>query len=81
MIFLGLTTVIVYFLPRGVTGLLEDGWAALGRPLELQRGPTGPLLDAWACLMRADFIVSARYSFTLTVMALEQNLPRPSEKR
>ncbi len=26
--------VIVYFLPRGVTGLIEDGWAALSRPLE-----------------------------------------------
>src|SRR4029077_7125109 len=25
--------VIVYFLPRGVTGLIEDGWTALGRPL------------------------------------------------
>ena len=44
--------VIVYFLPRGVTGLLEDGWAALGRPLELPRGFTGPLVDAWAWLSR-----------------------------
>ena len=44
--------VIVYFLPRGVTGLIEDGWAALGRPLELPRGLTGPLLDAWAWLSR-----------------------------
>jgi branched-chain amino acid transport system permease protein len=44
--------VIVYFLPRGVTGLLEDGWAALARPLELPRGFTGPLLDAWAWLSR-----------------------------
>jgi branched-chain amino acid transport system permease protein len=42
--------VIVYFLPRGVTGLLEDGWAALGRPLEPPRGLTGPLLDAWTRL-------------------------------
>ena len=38
-ILLGLVfMVIVYFLPRGVTGLLEDGWAALGRPLEWPRG-------------------------------------------
>jgi len=44
--------VIVYFLPRGVTGLIEDGWAALGRPLELPRGLTGPVLDAWAWLSR-----------------------------
>ncbi len=44
--------VIVYFLPRGVTGLIEDGWAALSRPLELPRGLTGPLLDAWAWLSR-----------------------------
>ena len=44
--------VIVYFLPRGVTGLLEDGWAALGRPIELRRGLTGPLVDAWEWLSR-----------------------------
>jgi len=35
-----------------VTGLIEDGWAALSRPLELPRGLTGPLLDAWAWLSR-----------------------------
>jgi len=52
-ILLGLVfMVIVYFLPRGVTGLLEDGWAALGRPLEWPRGVTGPLIDAWAWLSR-----------------------------
>ena len=52
-ILLGLVfMVIVYFLPRGVTGLLEDGWAALGRPLEWPRGVTGPLVDAWAWLSR-----------------------------
>jgi branched-chain amino acid transport system permease protein len=44
--------VIVYFLPRGVTGLIEDGWIALGRPLELQRGLTGPLRDVWNWLSR-----------------------------
>jgi branched-chain amino acid transport system permease protein len=50
-VFLGLVfMVIVYFLPRGVTGILEDGWAALGRPIELRRGLTGPLTDAWAWL-------------------------------
>jgi hypothetical protein len=44
--------IIIYFLPDGVTGLIENGWAALGRPLELQRGLTGPLIDAWAWLSR-----------------------------
>jgi len=44
--------VIVYFLPRGLTGLIEEGWAALGRPVDLPRGLTGPLLDAWAWLSR-----------------------------
>ncbi len=44
--------VIVYFLPRGLTGLLEDGWEALRRPLDLPRGLTGPLFDAWAWLSR-----------------------------
>jgi hypothetical protein len=44
--------VIVYFLPRGLIGLLEEGWEALRRPLELPRGLTGPLLDAWAWLSR-----------------------------
>jgi branched-chain amino acid transport system permease protein len=42
--------VIVYFLPRGVTGLLEDGWEALHRPMSLPRGITGPLVDWWAWL-------------------------------
>jgi len=44
--------VIVYFLPRGVTGLLESGWARLGQPIMLPRGFTGPLVDAWAWLSR-----------------------------
>jgi hypothetical protein len=44
--------VIVYFLPRGVTGLVEDGWALLGRPIVLPRGVTGLLVDAWAWLSR-----------------------------
>jgi branched-chain amino acid transport system permease protein len=52
-ILLGLVfMVIVYFVPRGATGLLEDGWSALRRPLALPRGVTGPLSDAWAWLSR-----------------------------
>ena len=39
--------VIVYFLPRGVTGLLEDTWERLRRPVALPRGITGPVIDAW----------------------------------
>jgi hypothetical protein len=44
--------VIVYFLPRGVTGLVEDAWQWLRRPIALQRGVTGPLVDVWAFLSR-----------------------------
>jgi branched-chain amino acid transport system permease protein len=44
--------VIVYFLPRGVTGMVEDGWDALRRPINLPRGVAGPLIDAWAWLSR-----------------------------
>ena len=39
--------VIVYFLPRGVTGLVEDAWERLRRPISLPRGITGPVIDAW----------------------------------
>jgi branched-chain amino acid transport system permease protein len=71
--------VIVYFLPRGVTGLLEDGWEALGRPLELPRGLTGPLLDAWAWLSRPISlprgIAGAIEDRWLKIM------PRPTERR
>jgi branched-chain amino acid transport system permease protein len=50
-VFLGLVfMVIVYFLPRGVTGLVEDGWEALRRPISLPRGVTGPAIDLWAWL-------------------------------
>ena len=42
--------VIVYFLPRGVTGLVEDAWEWLRRPISLPRGVTGPVLDVWAWL-------------------------------
>jgi branched-chain amino acid transport system permease protein len=44
--------VIVYFLPRGVTGLVEDAWQLLRRPIALPRGLTGPFIDAWAWLSR-----------------------------
>jgi branched-chain amino acid transport system permease protein len=43
---------IVYFVPRGLTGLVQDGWDALKKPMTLARGFTGPLLDAWAWLSR-----------------------------
>jgi branched-chain amino acid transport system permease protein len=50
-VFLGLVfMVIVYFLPRGVTGLVEDGWEALRRPIIMPRGVTGPVIDVWAFL-------------------------------
>jgi branched-chain amino acid transport system permease protein len=50
-VFLGLVfMVIVYFLPRGVTGLAEDGWEALRRPILMSRGVTGPVIDVWAFL-------------------------------
>jgi len=71
--------VIVYFLPRGVTGLLEDGWAALGRPLELPRGLAGPLIDAWAWLSHP--IVLPRGVAGLIEERWAKLLPRPSEKR
>jgi branched-chain amino acid transport system permease protein len=52
-VFLGLVfMVIVYFLPRGVTGLVEDGWQLLRRPIALPRGVTGPIIDVWASLSR-----------------------------
>ena len=38
--------VIVYFLPRGVTGLVEDAWEALRRAIALPRGA------GWARLVR-----------------------------
>jgi branched-chain amino acid transport system permease protein len=44
--------VIVYFLPRGLTGLIEDFWEALSRPLELPRGVAGLLADSWTWLSR-----------------------------
>ena len=52
-VFLGLVfMIIVYFLPRGITGLVEDGWRVLHRPISLPRGVTGPLIDVWGSLSR-----------------------------
>ena len=52
-VFLGLVfMIIVYFLPRGITGLVEDGWRVLRRPISLPRGVTGPLIDVWGSLSR-----------------------------
>jgi len=48
-VFLGLVfMIIVYFLPRGVTGLLEDAWEWLRRPIALPRGVAGLVEDGWA---------------------------------
>jgi branched-chain amino acid transport system permease protein len=71
--------VIVYFLPRGTTGLLEDAWAALGRPLELQRGLTGPLHGVWARLSRP--IVLPRGIAGAIENRWARILPRATEKR
>jgi branched-chain amino acid transport system permease protein len=52
-VFLGLVfMIIVYFLPRGITGLVEDGWRVLRRPISLPRGVTEPLIDVWGSLSR-----------------------------
>jgi len=52
-VFLGLVFMIIaYFLPRGITGLAEDGWRVLRRPISLPRGVTGPLVDVWGSLSR-----------------------------
>jgi len=52
-VFLGLVfMIIVYFLPRGITGLVEDAWRVLRRPISLPRGITGPLIDVWGSLSR-----------------------------
>ena len=52
-VFLGLVfMIIVYFLPRGITGLVEDGWRVLRRPISLPRGVTGSLIDVWGSLSR-----------------------------
>jgi len=71
--------VIVYFLPRGVTGLIEDSWTALSRPLELPRGLTGPLLDAWGRLSRP--IVLPRGIAGAIEERWAKIMPRVPEKR
>jgi len=79
-IFLGLVfMVIVYFLPRGVTGLLEDRWAALRQPLESPRRLTGPLLKAWEWLSRS-IVLSRRIAGTIKDRWVKIP-PRPTEKR
>jgi branched-chain amino acid transport system permease protein len=71
--------VIVYFLPRGVTGLVEDGWAALGRPLELPHGFTGPLVAAWNWLSRPVLLPRGIAGAILDFCA--KFAPRATEKR
>ena len=79
-IFLGLVfMVIVYFLPRGATGLLEDAWAALGRPLDMPRGLIGPVLEAWSWLSRP--ILLPRGIAGVIEDRWAKIMPRPSEKR
>jgi branched-chain amino acid transport system permease protein len=52
-VFLGLVfMIIVYFLPRGITGLVEDGWRVLRRLISLPGGVTGQLIDVWGSLSR-----------------------------
>jgi hypothetical protein len=67
-ILLGLVfMVIVYVLPRGVTGLLEDGWALLCRTMALPRRSLGSLAEIASWLLRpltpprgvTEFIVTA----------------------
>jgi branched-chain amino acid transport system permease protein len=71
--------VIVYFLPNGLTGLIEDAWQALLRPLDLPRGLTGPLRDAWAWLSRPIYLPRG------IAGAIEERwtriLPPPTERR
>ena len=43
---------IVYVLPRGVTGLVEDGWALLARRRTLPRGSIGSLVEVVSRLFR-----------------------------
>jgi branched-chain amino acid transport system permease protein len=55
-ILLGLVfMIVIYFVPRGVTGLLEDGWKKLrewlSRPIVLPRGIAGAFEDLWARLV------------------------------
>jgi branched-chain amino acid transport system permease protein len=79
-ILLGLVfMLIVYFLPDGVTGVIEAGWKVLGRPLELPRGFTGPLVDAWAWLSRP--ISLPRGIAGVIEDRWSKIMPHPKEKR
>jgi len=71
--------IIVYFLPNGLTGLLEDAWKALGRPLNLPRGPIGPLLDSWAWLSRPINLSRGIAGAIEDLWA--KLLPQPAERR
>jgi branched-chain amino acid transport system permease protein len=44
---------IVYVLPRGVTGVVEDGWELLGRRMTLPRGAIGSLVEVVSSLLRS----------------------------
>ena len=69
----------IYFLPRGVTGLLEDGWEAMREPLDWPRGITGPFRDAWAWLSRPISLPRG------IAGAIEERwskfMPRPTQRR
>jgi branched-chain amino acid transport system permease protein len=71
--------IIVYFLPRGVTGLLEDGWERLREPLDLPRGLTGVLRDIWARLSRPIFL--SRGIAGAIEERWEKIMPRVPERR
>jgi branched-chain amino acid transport system permease protein len=71
--------VIVYFLPRGVTGLLEDGWQTMREPLDWPRGLTGPFRDTWAWLSRPIYL--PRGITGAIEERLEKIMPRLPEKR
>jgi len=82
--------VIVYFVPQGITGVLENAWNWLGRPMTLQRGLIGPLLDAGAWLARPALVAYAWLSRPLWLPrgiagAIEEAwfsvVGRPPEKR
>jgi branched-chain amino acid transport system permease protein len=71
--------VIVYFLPRGVTGLLEDVWEAMREPLDWPRGITGPFRDIWAWLSRPIYL--PRGITGAIEERWEKIMPRVPEKR
>lgn len=70
---------IVYFLPRGATGLIKDIWEWLRQPFELRRGLTGPLKDAWEFLSRP--IVLERGVAGVIEDRVAKIIPRIEDKR